>query len=281
VFPDNDEFWSEFEGYLLNTYSKRTVKATILYSKKYYNIITGANAQELLKLSDQKRMHVMKALASFSKYIGCYDKWQDIRNKYQLRWASPNGLEIFNDIITDSKGNYASMVAWLEDVCSKLPTSYGNILLYNTLTGLRPDEACKSISLIHKEEHNYLKKDIMALEHFKYPEFFIRRTKKAYISIVTVPILELARQSSVCGYNALRLALKRRSLNMNMAYCRKIYATNLRMNGIEQEIIDLLQGRTPKSVFVRNYFRPDYQYDRIRESINSLYRSLIVSCDWV
>ena len=158
-----------------------------------------------------------------------------------------------------------------------LPKAYSNILLYNTLTGLRPDEACKSITLIHKEEHNYLKKDVMTLEHFKYPEIFIRRTKKAYISIVTDSILELAKQSSVCSYNALRLAVKRRGLDMNMAYCRKIFATNLRMNGIEQEIIDLLQGRTPKSVFVRHYFRPDYKYNRIRESINSLYRSLSVS----
>jgi hypothetical protein len=219
----------------------------------------------------------MKALAAFSKYIGCYDKWKEIRNRYQLRWTSPNGLEAFNAIIADTKENYSSMVSWLKDACSKLPKSYANILLFNTLTGLRPDEACKSISLIQKEEHNYLKKDAMTLEHFKYPNIFIRRTKKAYITIVTDPIIELAKQSSECGYNALRLALRRRELEMNMSYCRKIYATYLRMNGIEQEIIDLLQGRTPNSVFVRHYFRPDYQYDRIRESINLLYGSLTVS----
>jgi hypothetical protein len=274
VFPNEDQFWSEFEGYLSKKYSKQTVKATLLYSKRYHNILTEANAQELLKFSDQKRMHIMKALAAFSKYTGYYDKWKDIRNRYQLRWTNANGLEVFNAIITDSKGNYTSMVAWLKDVCSKLPKSYGNILLYNTLTGLRPDEACKSITLIHKEENNYLKKDVMTLEHFKYPEIFIRRTKKAYISIVTDSILDLAKQSSVCGYNALRLAIKRRDLDMNMAYCRKIFATNLRMNGIEQEIIDLLQGRIPKSIFVRHYFRPDYKYNRIRESVSSLYSSL-------
>ena len=224
-------------------------------------------------------MHVMKALAAFSKYIGCYDRWREIKIRYQLRWTNPNGLEIFNAIISDTKGNYTSMVSWLRDVCSKLPTSYSNILLYNTLTGLRPDEACKSISLIQREEHNYLKKEVMTLEHFRYPDIFIRRTKKAYISVVTDSILELAKQSSVCSYNALRLAIKRRALDMNMSYCRKIFATYLRMNGIEQEIIDLLQGRTPKSVFVRHYFRPDYQYKRIRESINSLYKSLSISCD--
>jgi intergrase/recombinase len=221
----------------------------------------------------------MKALAAFSKYIGCYDKWKETRNRYQLRWTSPNGLEALNAILAGTKGNYSSMVSWLKNACSKLPKSYSNILLFDTLTGLRPDEACKSISLIQKEENNYLKKDVMMLEHFKYPNIFIRRTKKAYITIVTDPIMELAKQSLECSYNALRLALRRRALEMNMSYCRKIFATYLRMNGIEQEIIDLLQGRAPKSVFVRHYFRPDYQYNRIRESINSLYRSLSVSCD--
>jgi intergrase/recombinase len=44
---------------------------------------------------------------------------------------------------------------------------------------------------------------------------------------------------------------------MNMAYCRKIFATYLRNQGIEPETIDLLQGRIPKSVFDRHYFRPD------------------------
>jgi intergrase/recombinase len=33
-----------------------------------------------------------------------------------------------------------------------------------------------------------------------------------------------------------------------MAYCRKIFATYLRTHGIEQEIIDLLQGMAPRSV---------------------------------
>jgi intergrase/recombinase len=43
-----------------------------------------------------------------------------------------------------------------------------------------------------------------------------------------------------------------------MSYCRKIFATYLRTKGVEQETIDLLQGRIPKSVFARHYFRPDF-----------------------
>ena len=62
---------------------------------------------------------------------------------------------------------------------------------------------------------------------------------------------------------------------MNMNYCRKIFATFMRSNGIEQEIIDLLQGRIPKSVFVRNYYRPDLErFDKVRELLYKLYNKI-------
>ena len=101
---------------------------------------------------------------------------------------------------------------------------------------------------MHGEPRDYLK-DNTILEHYKYPSIFIRRTKKAYISVVNEIILDLAKQSGDHSYNALRLTIKRKELGMNMSFCRKIFATHLRNNGIEQEIIDPLQGRLPKSVF--------------------------------
>ena len=268
----NEDSYKEF---LLQNYNPHTAKVRLLYSKKYYDVLETGNAQELLILSNDKRIHVMKALVSLSKYLGCYDKWNDIREKYQLKWSNEDSLETFNDIVMNNGENYSSMVDWLKHAMSKLPLRYANILLFNTLTGLRPDEACKSIILLkEKGQEGYLNKNTMVLEHFKVTQLFIRRTKKAYISIITDKSLELAKQSATCGYNALRLAVKKRGLDMNMAYCRKIFATYLRNQGIEPETVDLLQGRTPKSVFARHYFRPDLNYARIRDSINTLYYSL-------
>ena len=210
----------------------------------------------------------MKALAALSKYVGCHDRWKRIIERYQLKWSCQDIIETFNDMSNEQ--NYSSMINWLKDVYSKLSQSYGNILLFNTLTGLRPDEACKAVRIIQKEENNYVRKDLMILEHYKFPDIFIRRTKKPYISILTDSILELAKQASNCGYNALRLAVKRKKLDMNMAYCRKIFATYLRTHGI-----DLLQGRAPRSVFVRHYYRPDFGYDTIRNVIDSLYDDIV------
>jgi predicted hotdog family 3-hydroxylacyl-ACP dehydratase len=50
------KFWSSFEDYLLKTYNKQTVKATLLYSKRYYNILTEANAQELLNSEELQKI---------------------------------------------------------------------------------------------------------------------------------------------------------------------------------------------------------------------------------
>ena len=53
----------------------------------------------------------------------------------------------------------------------------------------------------------------------------------------------------------------------------------MRNNGIEQEIIDLLQGRIPKSVFVRHYYKPDLareeRFEKVRSLLDNLYNQLI------
>lgn len=51
------------------------------------------------------------------------------------------------------------MVMWIRDVSATLPLEYRNILLFNTLTGLRPDEAQKAIYLIKTTEDEYLDMD--------------------------------------------------------------------------------------------------------------------------
>jgi intergrase/recombinase len=45
-----------------------------------------------------------------------------------------------------------------------------------------------------------------------------------------------------------------------MKYCRKIFVLHLRESGNEGEIVDLLQGRVPKTVFARHYFTRSLDY---------------------
>lgn len=243
--------------------------------------MTNGNAQEMLSLPNEKRIHVMKALSSLSKFVGCYDRWRNIITNYQLKWSNDNTLDIFKNIIIDQDKSYDSMLEWLKKFInlSTIKKEYRTILIFTTLTGLRPSEALESIRLIEADNQEYINKKIMLLKHFRFPQYFIRRTNKAYISIVNKTIIDLARNSaSLTSYKSLISVIKRYNLNYNIhtKYCRKIFATYLRNNGIEQEIIDLLQGRIPKSIFVRHYYRPDLvRFEKIRELLDTLYDRIV------
>ncbi len=84
----------------------------------------------------------MKALASLAKFLGRYDEWLDIVKKYQLKWAKPDkAAKVFSSIMNSENDgkNLDSMLNWIRDVSLMLPTEYRNVLLFNTLTGPRPD----------------------------------------------------------------------------------------------------------------------------------------------
>src|SRR6478609_8973366 len=138
---------------------------------------------------------------------------KDRREIYQLKWSdsnkgggSPKGLEIFQKIY--GKNNHQEMLIQLRNARSKLEKKYSSALLYCALTGLRPAEACLSMQLLKERKDDYLTKDNMILEHFRFPEVFMRRTKNAYISIMFKELLRVIEYSNFVSYNSLRLALR-------------------------------------------------------------------------
>jgi intergrase/recombinase len=245
---------------------------------KYHHVLYEGNAFELTTYSVGKRKHAMKALAAFSKYSGCYERWQKIRKDYQLKWTSVDSLSGFNSILKEN-GDFSNMIEWIKDSINMYPR-FSNILKFNVLTGLRPAEAIESFNLLlHPEKSNvYLSKDGKMLEHFRFPSIFLRRTKKAFISLVNEDILNLTEncQNDIINYDKIRLTFLRNDQKFYMSYCRKIFATFLRNEVVEHEIIDLLQGRIPNSIFVRHYYRPDIsKFDQIREKLTSLHNLIV------
>jgi intergrase/recombinase len=164
---------------------------------------------------------------------------------------------------------------------AQLPKKYSNILLFTAITGLRPSECWHSIRLIQSDRERYVNNERRILSHYKYPEIFLRRTKKAYIALISEHILEIAENSHIrLPYAQLCKILKAKNVSMNMYYCRKIFATYLRNNGIEPEIIDLLQGRLPKSIFLRHYYGPEINEimtKKVRPVLDELRKELITN----
>jgi hypothetical protein len=60
------------------------------------------------------------------------------------------------------------------------------IIRFACLTGLRPSEACESVKLLPQQEANYYNPERQALEHFRFAHIFLRPTKKAYLSYLSI-----------------------------------------------------------------------------------------------
>jgi intergrase/recombinase len=272
--------WDGYREYLINlNKSKKEIQNKLGYGKTYYYILETGNAQDLMKVSNGCRVHAMRALSTLSKYTGRYEDWMKIIKKYQLKWKNEdyNSLNTFKNIFGIEEGSEQSipkMMEWIMTSISKLPKEVGHILLFSTLTGLRPEEAQKAIHLIKTKGDEYVNKDRGILLHYLYPSIFFRTTKKCYISVINKNILDLVKSIAPRDsyYYTVRSAFDKVGMKMNMYYCRKVFATFLRNEGIEPEIIDLLQGRIPNSVFVRHYYRPDpSNFDMIREKLRKLH----------
>jgi intergrase/recombinase len=139
----------------------------------------------------------------------------------------------------------------------------GQIIKFACLIGLRPSECVEVVRLINDKEafEQYYDPVQQALLHYKFPKQFLRTTKKAYISFVTPKMLDIVNQihnnnDDVPSYNAIRLTCYHKRIKRDMRFARKIFAGFLRQEGIQPEVVDLLQGRVPPSVLTRHYLVP-------------------------
>jgi intergrase/recombinase len=137
------------------------------------------------------------------------------------------------------------------------------IIKFACLIGLRPSEMVESVKLINRlvvsdePTRRYYNPERQALEHFRFPDIFLRQTKKAYISFVTPEMLSIVEiLHDIPSQNAITHACQRRHIKMDMHLTRKIFASHLRQEGIQPEIVDLLQGRVSQSVLTRHYLVP-------------------------
>lgn len=119
------------------------------------------------------------------------------------------------------------MLQWLGKVIQEIPKSYGDFFVFCTLTGLRASECVSCIKLVKDPEQfkTYYNESRQALEHFRFPKVFIRRTKAAYISLVSDEFLDIARNAGNHSYNSLKMVMRHNNnIDMKMNYCRKIFA---------------------------------------------------------
>ena len=70
-------------------------------------------------------------------------------------------------------------------------------------------------------------------------------------------MIELIRNSHPVNYTAIMSRLRRKHIPLRLKELRSYHNSYLRKQGIISELVDVLAGRVPKSVFARHYLGED------------------------
>jgi integrase-like protein len=264
--------WRKFDGYLTNAFHLRTQSEYRGNAKRYWRVLTTGDASPLLGLSDSKRRHAMAALAALANFTGSKEYWKGIVSRHNLKW---NGRNDMGDLVGLLYANrFDDMVRELRASLEVVPEDYANHFRFNLLVGLRPSESVEAVNML-RTTPSYLNKEVGVLEHFRYPQQFLRNTKKAFLSVVDTDTLEIAKRARSLDYQGLRSEFRRRKAAFAMRFCRKLWATYMRKH-VDTELVDLLQGRVPTSIFAKYYNRPNYldELEKVRSCLPDLRKLL-------
>lgn len=105
--------WQQFESFLLQRMNEHTAEDRLRYAKHYGKVLETGNASDLLNLQPDKRIHAMKALSNLAKFMGKYDVWLQLRQRYNLKWSTgTEKLDAFERFFDDNK-TLDTMLQWL------------------------------------------------------------------------------------------------------------------------------------------------------------------------
>jgi len=200
----------------------------------------------------------MAGLSNLSKFLGVYKTWRRIIENAGLKWSSGTDDALIIARLTKVvEGD--EIFEWIRQVKAAIP-EFSVFMDFLAVTGLRYKEAITSWNLIvklSKENHlgDYYKEDRSVLEHFRFKDLFIRRSKKVFISFVPPRIVEEISTNPSLTRSILSKRIQRRGMRERFGDVREFYASFM-LKFLRQPEIDFLQGRVSSSVFMRNYFNP-------------------------
>ena len=249
--------WHGFRGWVDREFRPKVVDDRFRYAKEYSSCLLDGDFSRLLDLKIDKRCHVLAALSALAKFLGIYGDFKSLVSNYGLKWNVRND-DLLIARLTKTE-NPRAIFAWINDVKAKCP-ELTDFMDFMTVTGLRYDEGIESYNLIIKlaqqrKLDTYFNAEKGMLEHFRFKEVFIRRTKKAFVSFAFEDMLHRIAKNKPLNIHSVQTRVKRNCGRLAFSDIREMHATLLTkfLNPAE---IDFLQGRVSGSVFMRNYFNP-------------------------
>ena len=121
-------FLLRFETYL-KAQNKRNVRQLLCYAQRYHTVLETGDASILSCLeSSTIRHHAMEASSCLSKCNGTYDRWQEIRRRYNLRWTSGNESLHALHRVFNTELNLDVMLNRIKKMVDVLPHHMGRII---------------------------------------------------------------------------------------------------------------------------------------------------------
>jgi intergrase/recombinase len=249
--------WKGFEDWLRREHSSRTASDMLRYVRKYNRCLLTGNLSELHTLSKDTRLHTLSSLSALSKFLGVHEDFLRLVKNYGLKWTVRND-DLLIARFTKAQ-DHSTIFDWVKLVKVKCP-ELEDFMDFMTATGLRFDEAVQSYNLIIKlskegKLKEYFNDETETLEHFRFKEVFIRRTKKAFISFIHKEQVQKITENKPLNLFSVQSKVRRRCKRLAFGDIREVHAT-LSTKHLKESEIDFLHGRVSTSVFMRNYFNP-------------------------
>jgi len=252
--------WDDFREYCDSKYRSSWARRVASYAQRYCKLLENPSGLERFRKA--KKNNVMSSLVALAKYLGIYEEFKGRLKGCGIKWSSSSSVDSFLRIMGASDKS-EELLKWLRRAREKVgKPSLSLLLKFMALSGLRKAEAIESFNLIvalGQERgglEQYYNPEKGALEHYKYPDTFLRTTKNVFFSLVPEELLEEIAASEPVTYEMVRKRLYRRGMNVRIDELRDHWGTFMLNHGLIKEEVDLLQGRVGKSIFVRHYWSP-------------------------
>jgi len=243
--------------------SKKTFQRNKMYSSYVFLLKDPVRLiKELLSMNYGKRTHVMKTISSYVKFVDMLygsdyiDYVRKLFRKADLGWRDEN-IRVFEkqEILTEDQ--VLRIIEILKEHSLKLALR----AWFMVETGLRTGET-KLVSWNNIDFESRIVKLML-----------IRRSKKAYFSFISKELAEtlMRYKDKIMGrpfiVHSMREHYAEESVRKEIPYFRwylfrKFNASYLISRGIPESIVDLFQGRAPKSILQQSYLRLSLEYLR-------------------
>jgi hypothetical protein len=251
--------WDAFFDWLKANHREDVSKNMLSYAKRYGSFIFNGNFKQLCSLPQTIRPNVIKSLSALSKFLGRHEEFKRLMKAYGLSWRGKSAdelvIERFSKVVNPNE-----IWEWIRQVKAVRP-ELSDFLDFMAVSGLRCNEAIESYNLIIKLSKSgklseYYDSDREVLEHYKFKDLFLRKSKKAFASFVPKDLVQrIARNYETLTRFAVQKRIQKAGLKIRLTDIREAHASTL-TKYLSQPEIDFLHGRVGANVFMANYFNP-------------------------